>query len=288
MFSQFFQEAVYGGTAGACGVLVGYPLDLIKTRLQSMQEIKSPLTIAKQLIEKEGFIGLYRGITAPVIAQFFMNGLSFAGDSLAMRILEPNTTNLEKAKFSNMIIAGMFGGFAQCIVLVPTDLVKCRLQTQQDSSSSSSRSRQNGPFTCAYNIVKAEGIRGLYSGFLVTAFREIPSYGIYFCVYKKVVTLFKDPITNETSKFGIIFAGGLAGCASWTCVYPCDVVKTNIQLYSVNNKSKVPNPIEMTMMLFRKHGIKVFLRGIEVTLIRAFPVNAITFYVYETLLKRKG
>jgi solute carrier family 25 carnitine/acylcarnitine transporter 20/29 len=182
----------------------------------------------------------------------------------------------------------MFGGLAQCVVLVPSDLVKCRLQIQQVNSNSNdinNRKFQNGPLRCAYNILKAEGIGGLYSGFLVTALREVPSYGIYFCVYKKVVSFFKDPLTNETSKSGILLAGGLAGCASWTCVYPCDVVKTNIQLYTSNNNSKVPTPIEMAKILFRKHGLKVFVRGLEVTLLRAFPVNACTFYVYENLLR---
>ena len=41
----------------------------------------------------------------------------------------------------------------------------------------------------------------------------------------------------------------------------------------------------MAKILFRKHGLKVFVRGLEVTLLRAFPVNACTFYVYENLLR---
>lgn len=289
---QFLQEAIVGGTAGACGVFLGYPLDLVKTRLQSMPEIKSPIICIKQLIAKEGFLGLYRGITAPLTAQFFMNGLSFAGDSLALRILEPNTKKHEKAKFSNMMIAGMFGGFAQCIVLVPSDLVKCRLQVLNASNFNSSSMNnlkninkiQNGPLKCALNIIKTDGISGLYKGFSVTALREVPSYGIYFCVYKKINSYFKDKSTNETSKLGILLAGGIAGCASWTCVYPFDVVKTNIQIYSSNiDKSEAPSILEMSRKLYRKHGWKIFFRGLEVALLRAFPVNACTFFVYETL-----
>jgi len=315
MILQFFQEAIVGGTAGSCGVFLGYPLDLVKTRLQTMPEIKSPIICVKQLISKEGFLGLYRGITAPLTAQFFMNGLSFAGDSLAMKILEPNTKNHEKAKFSNMIIAGMFGGFAQCIVLVPSDLVKCRLQVQNVSNFNSNSINnninnnninnnninnniynnnnnnntkiQNGPIKFALNIIKTDGIGGLYKGFLVTALREVPSYGIYFCVYKKINNYFKDKSTNESSKLGILLAGGIAGCASWTCVYPFDVVKTNIQIYSGNiDKGQAPSVIDMSRKLYRKYGWKIFFRGLEVALLRAFPVNACTFFVYETLNER--
>ena len=72
-----------------------------------------------------------------------------------------------------------------------------------------------------------EGIRGLYKGFVVSVLRDVPSYAVYFGAYE----YFKFLISGNHSEnsFGVkILAGGLAGVASWGCIYPIDIIKTRI------------------------------------------------------------
>ncbi|UYV68237.1 SLC25A25 [Cordylochernes scorpioides] len=53
-----------GTISSACGQLASYPLALVRTRLQaSCNEDTSLLQIFRNIIQKDGFVGLYRGIT---------------------------------------------------------------------------------------------------------------------------------------------------------------------------------------------------------------------------------
>lgn len=54
---------ISGSMGGMSQVLVGQPLDTIKTRAQTAArgQFKGPLDIAMQTIKKEGFFALYKG-----------------------------------------------------------------------------------------------------------------------------------------------------------------------------------------------------------------------------------
>lgn len=297
------RELLCGGLAGTVGITLGYPLDVVKVRMQTSN--KSGLQCLTLMFKHQGFQGLYRGLTAPLFAQFFMNSLSFAGDSLALKFLEPTLKKGEIASPSNILLAGMFGGLAQCIVLVPADLVKVKMQMLGVGAPASKVVAPTTTLKCALDIVRTQGVLGLYRGFLVTALREAPSFGVYFFTYKTVSNairkllkepsssslssqdtyyndiqiISKDVDSNPTSNMTAIFlAGGIAGAASWASVYPVDVIKTHIQLNPADSKESV---IGVAKRLHRTYGFRVFFRGLGVTMIRAFPVNAATFFVYE-------
>ncbi len=297
---KLISELCAGGLAGIVGVSIGYPLDLVKVRLQTAQNITA-WSCFRQLLKAEGFYGLYKGLSAPLLAQFFMNSLSFAGDSLAIKFLEPKLKKGDSPSPMNTIFAGAFGGFVQCLVLVPSDLIKVKMQIEGMQSTKT----YNSTAHCLYSVVQKEGISGLYKGFLITALREAPSFAIYFGVYKNSLTWMKNTFEKNNNSIdetlikgdvlnyslmpnsphptaSIMLAGGLAGAASWTAVYPVDVIKTYVQIHSSSSNSQ-GGLISTVRALHKKYGIKIFFRGLGTTIIRAFPVNAATFYVYETL-----
>jgi len=136
----------------------------------------------------------------------------------------------------------------------------------------------------------SEGGMGFYRGFGATVLREVPSVGIYFSVYKSVreyINIFerhRNPSFQSPSTLSTLLAGGSAGAVSWAIIYPFDVIKTNAQIGSGDR----PTTWQMGVTLYRRYGVRVFYRGLGTTMLRAFPVNASTFYFYEhfkTLLK---
>jgi solute carrier family 25 carnitine/acylcarnitine transporter 20/29 len=56
-----------GGFGGMSLVFVGHPLDTIKVRLQTSDQYSGMLDCARKTIAKDGPMGLYRGIVAPLI-----------------------------------------------------------------------------------------------------------------------------------------------------------------------------------------------------------------------------
>ena len=298
---KVLSELSAGGFAGSVGVSIGYPLDLVKVRLQTTPNITA-WSCFRQLIKVEGFNGLYKGLSAPLFAQFFMNSLSFAGDSLAIKLLEPKLKKGDTPNPMNTITAGAFGGFVQCLVLVPSDLIKVKMQIEGMKSTKTYKSTLH----CLYSVIQNEGVGGLFKGFTITALRETPSFAVYFSVYKNSLSWLKNTFEKNNNDDNIIkgdvlnyslmpnsphptasimISGGLAGAISWTAVYPFDVVKTYIQINSSshNSNSKQGGVISTVVSLYKEYGIRIFFRGLGTTIIRAFPVNAATFYVYEVL-----
>eukprot|EP01035_Chromulina_nebulosa_P017283 gene17283-22819_t len=228
-------------------------------------------------LKDEGVRGLFRGVGSPILAQGLMNALLFAGESSAMRLFEPNLKPGEAGSPLNVFISGSVGGFCSCLALVPADVIKCRMQVD----SLNSKNKFKGIFDCFSKIYSSEGFMGLYKGFTITVMREVPSLGIYFLVYKYSREYMRPSGVSEPSTLATLFAGGLAGSASWGLIYPIDVIKSNIQI----SNGKPLSMIETSLKLLRKYGPTVFFRGFVTTVVRAFPVNAATFYVYELMKK---
>lgn len=213
-----------------------------------------------------------------------INSLMFFGESVATRVLEPDLKPGEIGSPINTYMAGVAGGVLQCIALVPCEVIKCKLQTQslRSSSSSASTSEFRRTVDCMKNIYKVDGLRGYYRGFNATLTREAPSIGMYFFSYRFI----KEWLTKlqglpEANSAAIMLAGGFAGALSWTTVYPCDVIKTNLQSTAIPGAPT--SMVGMAQYLYKRHGMKVFFRGLGTTIIRAFPVNAATFMCYERL-----
>lgn len=235
-----------------------------------------------------------------------INSLMFAGDNMAMKLLEPHRKKGDMGSSVNQLLAGSAGGLLQCIVVVPTEVIKCTMQTTnlhgKDVITTKGSAMQQTRATTNH-IFRTEGIVGFYKGLGATALRDIPSIGIYFYTYKQsrywlgkleekqLVKGSGPPVLHhEPSAMATMIAGGLAGTMSWLLVYPVDVIKTVTQVSTGpvqgNLKSyKDMNLLEVGATLHRHHGAKVFFRGLGPTLLRAFPVNATTFFFYEKFKK---
>jgi solute carrier family 25 carnitine/acylcarnitine transporter 20/29 len=81
---------------------------------------------------------------------------------------------------------------------------------------------------------------------------------------------------------------GMAGLLAWVFAYPADTIKTRIQSIPLHLKLKDP-PFKGTwdcaVKSYKAEGWRVFCRGFGACAVRAVPVNAVTFYVYEGLMK---
>ena len=80
----------------------------------------------------------------------------------------------------------------------------------------------------------------------------------------------------------LLFAGGMAGVTSWTSTYPFDVIKSRLQ---ADGSNQYKNMWDCCFKSYKIEGWGIFVKGLSPTLIRAFPMNAVTFITVTWILR---
>ncbi|KAF9465584.1 mitochondrial carrier domain-containing protein, partial [Collybia nuda] len=295
------------------GLVVGFPFDTVKVRFQSphiAQKYHSTIHAIATIVREERFLGLYKGISSPLATVALMNGLVFASYRFLMKLQLDHADAIPT--LTQITLAGAGSGIVSSIITTPTELIKIRQQSLLTPTSA----RQ-----VALQIFKEAGVRGLYRGITATALRDC-GYGAYFAAYEATSRYLSAPSplqsdnltthlevetgTNKLSWASLLIAGGVAGIIGWLATFPLDVVKTRIQgshkiiaplasfdpstsLLEVGASStRDINPYRTTLSTiinsYHAEGFSVFFRGLSPTLIRAIPVNMMTFATFETII----
>lgn len=79
-------------------------------------------------------------------------------------------------------------------------------------------------------------------------------------------------------------AGGIAGVVTWACATPMDVVKARLQMSGAGGR-EYRGVLHCMRVSVREEGVRFFFKGLLLNSLRAFPVNAITFLSYESLMR---
>lgn len=83
--------------------------------------------------------------------------------------------------------------------------------------------------------------------------------------------------------FAVLMAGGVAGVVTWACATPMDVVKARLQMVGAGGQA-YRGVLHCIQESARQEGVRVFFKGLLLNSVRAFPVNAVTFLSYESLM----
>jgi solute carrier family 25 (mitochondrial S-adenosylmethionine transporter), member 26 len=166
----FLAALISGGIAGTSVDVALYPLDTIKTRLQS------PMGFLKA----GGFSGIYKGLSAVAAGSAPGAALFFSTYEMAKNKLHQNFGGSLPDPVIHMTAASC-GEVMACLVRVPTEVVKQRMQTGMQSKAMK---------TISHILANEGGVLGFYKGFGITVFREIPFAFIQFPLYElaKVTT----------------------------------------------------------------------------------------------------
>ncbi|XP_059809757.1 mitochondrial glycine transporter B isoform X3 [Hypanus sabinus] len=214
-----------GSLSGTCSTLLFQPLDLVKTRLQTVQGSMSGsgrvgmITILLNVIRTERIIGLWKGVSPSFVRCIPGVGIYFSTlySTKQHFFSERSPTALESVALgaSARTVAG--------ICMLPVTVVKTRYE--------SGKFQYESVFSALRNIYKTEGARALFSGLTATLLRDAPFSGIYLMFYtqtKKAVpeNRYETPIVPLINFSCGIFAGILASLVT----QPADVIKTHMQL----------------------------------------------------------
>ncbi|OQO11355.1 hypothetical protein B0A48_05611 [Cryoendolithus antarcticus] len=299
-----------GYLSGAIGIIIGNPLDLLKTRIQagSLRSTPASALVAPSDAQRpplSRWTSLLRGAAAPILGYGALNALLFVTYNRSLALLSSSTPGgdheaSEQPSLAVIWTAGAIGGLATFVVSAPTELVKCRAQVSSPPKSS---------LLVAKELWSRGGVRGMYLGGGITSVRDAVGYGFYFWSYElsKRYMYSAFPVDkNQTQEaVNVLLCGGLAGVVTWATIFPLDVIKTRLQTHDFllpsplgtsrqpllspapePTKPVTPSALSIARSAYANEGIGVFFRGLGVCSARAFVVNAVQWAVYEWTMTR--
>lgn len=89
-----------------------------------------------------------------------------------------------------------------------------------------------GPWNLTRQILKEQGVRGLFTGLSSTIAREMPGYFFFFGGYEATRELLaaKGQNRDDIGWQKTMVAGAVGGTMLWLAIFPADVIKSRIQV----------------------------------------------------------
>ncbi|KAI0000968.1 mitochondrial carrier domain-containing protein [Russula vinacea] len=272
-------ELIAGSFGGAAQVLVGQPLDTIKTRAQIAPKgmFKGPMDILVQTMRKEGILALYKGMVSPLLGIAGVNSLLFAAYGTSKRIISP----FGQLSLREIAAAGAMAGAANAILASPVEMFKVRMQGQYGNPSDK-RLR-----VVAREMWAEWGFRkGVMRGYWVL-YRYALNMPVACDVKNRAAFEFSK--RKFAKKYGpdlpvwaLLASGSTGGIAYWLSSYPLDVVKSRIQLRATPPRGTPVQYIASELKaVVAESGVAGLFRGLTPCLIRSIPAAGSTFAAFE-------
>lgn len=203
VFRDTLHDVISSSVGSACCVYTGQPFDTIKVRMQllSGETTRSGIvSIVRDTLKQGGIRSLWRGSTPAFTGQLAENCVAFAINGLLKRLFDEARDENAPKSFLKPIVTGGVTGFFSSLVLCPCDVVKCRAQAQI------ARGGQSNVAKIVSNIVKREGVLGLWRGYLPQLLRDVPFYASFFGSYDILCHLLQK--STDWSEASIYFISG--------------------------------------------------------------------------------
>ncbi|KAF2019075.1 mitochondrial carrier [Aaosphaeria arxii CBS 175.79] len=283
----FVYQFAAGAVAGVSEILIMYPLDVVKTRVQLQtgkgaageEAYNGMVDCFRKIIKNEGFSRLYRGISAPILMEAPKRATKFAAND-SWGAFYRKQFNQPTMNQSLSVLTGATAGATESFVVVPFELIKIRLQDKAQAH------RYTGMVDCFLKIVKNEGPLTLYQGLESTMWRHILWNAGYFGCIFQVRSLLpkasdkKGQITND------LISGAIGGTVGTILNTPMDVVKSRIQntpkVAGVTPKYNWAWPGLGTVM--KEEGFAALYKGFLPKVLRLGPGGGILLVVFTGVM----
>lgn len=192
------------------------------------------------------------------------------------------------------------GGLARLVavsLVSPLELVRTKMQSQKMPWSDVHK--------CLKELVKAQGVRGLWNGYTATLLRDVPFSALYWPLYEQCKATMNLYTSNRDSFLINFGSGAIAGSVASTVTLPFDVIKTIKQIEmgekdimevkpGTSRQHPVPGSKTVSSLsgrsrgnmviakeLFNEQGMKGLFSGLIPRLLKVAPACAIMISSYE-------
>ncbi|XP_026679663.1 mitoferrin-2 isoform X2 [Diaphorina citri] len=252
---------VAGAAAGVMEHCVMYPLDSVKTRMQSLttssQTGRGMGEVFRGMVAQEGVLRPLRGVNAVILGAAPAHALYFS----CYEYLKDTFTN--RTLINNNVGYGLAGGMATMLhdgIMTPADVVKQRLQMY------------NSPYRSMLETIRTvyrtEGLVAFYRSYTTQLAMNVPFQSIHFITYEVIYYTIRTVYRTE---------GLVAFYRSYTTQLAMNVPFQSIHFITYE-------VIYYTIRtVYRTEGLVAFYRSYTTQLAMNVPFQSIHFITYEVM-----
>ncbi len=295
-FSETLMPFLFASISSCTATAVIQPIDTVKVRMQiagenkglsgasSVKTKQNIFTIANELVHKEGYGALYRGLSSALLRQFTYGTIRIG----VYRYLFDHEAKINKTvsfnkKFLFSLTSGAIGSFFGN----PFDVVLVRMQSD-NTLPADQRRNYRGVGDAFARMFREEGITSFWKGYLISLLRAVSMTSVMLTTNDEVKELINkyrglkksDTITN-------LLAAAVSGIACSFCSLPFDNVKTKLQKMKKNPDGTMPynGVFDCFRKTYRREGITGFWSGYSAFYMRVAP-HAMILLMVDSFLHR--
>ncbi|XP_008805618.1 calcium-dependent mitochondrial ATP-magnesium/phosphate carrier protein 3-like [Phoenix dactylifera] len=175
---------VSGGLAGAVAQTVIYPMDLVKTRLQTYAceggKVPNLGTLSKDIWLHEGPRAFYRGLVPSLLGIIPYAGIDLAAYETLKDISKTHILKDSEPGPLVQLGCGTISGALGATCVYPLQVIRTRMQAQCTYSTTAYK----GMSDVFWRTLQHEGFLGFYKGIFPNLLKVVPSASITYLVYE--------------------------------------------------------------------------------------------------------
>ncbi|KAK4102791.1 mitochondrial carrier [Parathielavia hyrcaniae] len=322
-FAQSWNHMVAGGIGGMTAATLTAPLDVLKTRLQSdfyQAQIKASrasitapmnplrtvafhfgetMSILGTVYRQEGPRALFKGLGPNLVGVIPARSINFYTYGNGKRIISQHLNDGKDSAWVHLSAAAL-AGVVTSTATNPIWMVKTRLQLDKNMAERGAviKRRYKNSLDCIRQVLRDEGIRGLYKG-MSASYLGVAESTMHWMLYEQFKrSLMRreerlalsgrpknwwDHTVDWTGKFG---AAGFAKLIAAVITYPHEVARTRLrQAPMADGRPKYTGLVQCFKLVFKEEGMLGLYGGMTPHLLRTVPSAAVMFGMYEGILR---
>lgn len=314
--SHYASTLAAGVGSGALASIICAPLDLMKTRMQVWGDLHGPLTTTtttatatssgsssrkaagpvaappspasafRELIRREGWMGMFRGLGVTLVTVPLFWGVYFPlYDEAKHRLAAAHGSRYPDGLVH--MSAAVFTGAVADVICNPLFVIRTRLQTQALHQIVEGPASPNKPppgiVQTARALHERHGMAIFWRGMSANLI-GLSHVAVQFPAYEALKKAFRDRRGNNTPETPaeLLVASGTAKMGASLLSYPHEVLRSRM----MDSRSRTPPTLIGTARhILTQEGVAGLYTGLSVTLVRVVPNCCVTFLSYEMILR---
>ncbi|TFK45353.1 mitochondrial carrier [Heliocybe sulcata] len=274
--SSFIGDFLMGGTAAAISKTVAAPIERVKLLMQNQGAMLANgrldrpyagiIDCFKRTYTSEGALSLWRGNGTNVLRYFPTQALNFAFKDSFKAMFGFKRSEGFSLWVAGNVASGAAAGAASSVFVYSLDYARTRLSADAKSAAGKGGREFSGLLDVYKKTLQADGVVGLYRGFIPNLMGIVVYRGLYFGSYDTI----RDVVLVGPLKGNFLASFAVGWCCTTgasLASYPLDTIRRRMMMTS-GTKTHYKNTLDAGRQIMAKEGAKALFSGAGANILR--------------------